>query len=131
MGAATFPSAQPAVHITLDLPIPPSVNRTRKIDWAGLRALKEFYLRTDLHLTAYGPRPPPVRLIKGAYEVLIQVPESSGYDLDNHVKTLIDYLVSREFVTDDRARYLRRLVVQWIDPEICPLCRVTITATGA
>src|SRR6516225_9261671 len=116
MGAATFPSAQPAVHITLDLPIPPSVNRTRKIDWAGLRALKEFYLRTDLHLTAYGPRPPPVRLIKGAYEVLIQVPESSGYDLDNHVKTLIDYLVSREFVTDDRARYLRRLVVQWIDP---------------
>ena len=129
MGAATSASAsQPAVHITLDLPIPPSVNRTRKIDWAGLRALKEFYLRTDLHLTAYGPRPPPVRLIKGAYEVLIQVPESSGYDLDNHVKTLIDYLVSREFVRDDRRRYLRRLVVEWIEAE---LCRVTITATGA
>ena len=120
----------PAVQITLDIPIPPSVNRTRKIDWAGLRNLKQYYLRSDLHLSAYGPRPPPVRMITGPYELVIQIPEGRG-DLDNHCKVLIDYLVSREFVAGDSPKNLRRLAMEWIDPEVCPFCRVTITGVGA
>jgi hypothetical protein len=128
MGAAAY-SQSSRPRITLDLPVPPSVNVVRRIDRAGDRKRKQYYLRTDLFLTAYGPRPAPVRLITGAYELRIQIPESlSGIDLDNHCKCLIDYLVSREFVPDDAKRYLRRLIVEWGSP--VPACRVTITETS-
>ena len=113
------------VRITLDLPIPPSVNRIRRVDWAGNKKRREFYLRSDLFLVAHGPRPPPVRLITGAFEIRIQIPESlSGIDLDNHAKALLDYLVSREFIPDDAKRYLRRLVIEWGSPT--PACHITI-----
>ena len=128
MGAATNQKEQKdqaALHITLDLPIPPSVNRLRRVDWANHKKRQEYYLRTDLFLTAHGPRPAPVRLIKGAYEIRIQIPESlSGIDLDNHCKAILDYLVSREIVPDDSRRFLRRLVVEWGSPT--PACRITI-----
>jgi len=115
----------PDIHITLDLPIPPSVNRIRRVDWAGNKKRREFYLRSDLFLVAHGPRPPPVRLITGTFEIRIQIPESlSGIDLDNHAKALLDYLVSREFVPDDAKRYLRRLTIEWGSPT--PACHITI-----
>jgi len=119
------PQTSHSAHITLDLPIPPSVNRLRRVDWHGDKARREFYLRADLFLTAYGPKPAPVRIITGAYELTIAIPEGAA-DLDNHCKSLIDYLVSREFLPGDNPRCLRRLVVEWIDPEICPCCRVCI-----
>ena len=127
MAAATYPKADPspAIHITLDLPIPPSVNRIRRIDWGKYKDHQQWRLRTDLFLTAHGPRPAPVRQITGAYELRIQIPEAlSGIDLDNHCKALIDYLVSREFIPDDSRRYLRRLVVEWGSPT--PACHITI-----
>ena len=115
----------PAVCITLNLPVPPSVNRIRRVDWAGNKKRSEYYLRSDLFLVAHGPRPPPVRLITGAFEIRIQIPESlSGIDLDNHAKALLDYLVSREFIPDDAKRYLRRLVIEWGSPT--PACHITI-----
>src|SRR5215472_1252321 len=122
MGATTYPenAPSPAIHITLDLPVPPSVNRTRRVDWAGDKARREFYLRSDLYLSAYGKRPPPVRLITGPYELTIWIPETfSNADLDNHAKALIDYLVSREFVPGDSKRYLRRLIIERIPPPEC------------
>ena len=113
--------------ITLELPIPPSVNRLRKVDWAGDRKRREFYQRADNFLALHGPRPAPVRLITGGYEIRIQIPESlSGIDLDNHCKAILDYLVSREIVPDDSRRFLRRLVVEWGSPT--PACRITIKA---
>jgi hypothetical protein len=127
MGVDLHLITTPALCITLDLPIPPSVNRTRRIDWAGNRKREEFYLRADLYITAHGPRPAPVRKIRGGYELAIQIPETlSGIDLDNHAKALIDYLVSREFVAGDGKRHLRRLILEWGDG---PCCHVTITET--
>jgi len=112
--------------ITLELPVPPSVNRLRRMDPAGNRKRLEFYRAADHFLVAHGPRPFPVRVITGSYEIQIQIPESlSSIDLDNHCKALLDYLVSREFVPDDAKRYLRRLVVEWGSPS--PACRIGIT----
>jgi hypothetical protein len=55
----------------------------------------------------------------------LAIPETlSGIDLDNHCKTLIDYLVAREFVGGDDKRYLRRLVVEWAFETVA--CRITI-----
>jgi hypothetical protein len=118
-----------AAHITLDLPVPPSVNITRRIDRVGEKRRRKFYLTADLFISANGSRPAPVRVITGAYELHIQIPESaSRLDLDNHRKCLIDYLVSREFVAGDSKHQLRRLVVEWIPAGHVhmPACHVTI-----
>jgi hypothetical protein len=122
------------MQITLDLPIPPSVNRIRRIDWANHADHKQWRLRTDLFISAHGPaeilrqlRSPDRHgpLIAGAYEIRIQIPESlSGLDLGNHDKAILDYLVSREFVADDAKRYLRGLLVEYGSPT--PACHVTI-----
>ena len=125
MGAAAYPKSPPAPVITLDLPIPPSVNRLRRVNWANHKDHDEWRLRTDLFLTAHGPHPFPHNVITGAFEIRIQIPESlSGIDLDNHCKALLDYLVSREVIPNDSKRYLRRLVVEWGSPT--PACHVTI-----
>jgi Holliday junction resolvase RusA-like endonuclease len=126
MGATTFPTivASPAIHITLDLPIPPSVNQLRRVDWASNKYRQKFYLHADLY-----PRPPPVRLVTGPFAIEIQIPEESRLDLDNHAKALIDYLVSREFIPDDAKRYLRKLTIAWGSP--VPACRVTITGVAS
>jgi hypothetical protein len=119
VGVATAEGLDMGATITLDLPIPISVNRLRRVDWASNRARKEYYLRTDLWLSAYGPRPAPVRVITGAYELEIQIPEKSRLDLDNHVKSLIDYLVEREFVAGDHKKFLRGYSVKWAPIETC------------
>lgn len=117
-----------SIEITLDLPVPPSVNRLRKVDPAGKRLRKSFYHQADVHLLAQRGRtrePIPVRTLIGPYEATIQISEKlSKVDLDNHCKVLIDYAVSREFVVDDSPRYLRRLVIEWG----CPIngCRLTL-----
>ena len=113
-------------EITLDLPIPPSVNRTRRVDWGGHKQVKEFYLRSDLFLSAHDREAPrKTRVITGPYQLTIAIPETlSGIDLDNHCKTLIDYLVAREFVAGDGKQHLRRLVVEWAFETVA--CRITI-----
>jgi Holliday junction resolvase RusA-like endonuclease len=125
MGAVICTKSPSPAQIVLNLPVPPSVNKFRRIDRRGDKARAEYYLRTDLFLTAYGPRPAPVRIITGAYEIRIQIPENlSRLDLDNHCKAILDYLVSREIVPDDSKRYLRRLVVEWGSPTSA--CHITI-----
>jgi hypothetical protein len=116
-----------ANQIVLDLPIPPSVNRTRRVDWQGHKQVKEFYTRSDLFLSAHDrDAPRKTRIITGPYQLTIAIPETlSGIDLDNHCKTLIDYLVSREFVAGDDKQHLRRLVVEWAFETVA--CRITIT----
>jgi hypothetical protein len=121
-------AASPTVHITLDLPIPPSVNRTRRVDWAGDKKRRQFYLHVDLHLTAYGPRPPPVRLVTGPCILSFEIPLTSRVDLSNHCKILEDYLVSREFIGGDDKRHVREIHMKWWNGDAC---RVTITGIAA
>jgi hypothetical protein len=114
-------------EITLEMPIPPSVNRIRRVDWANDKKRRSYYLHCDLFLTAHGPRPAPVRVITGPYELDILIPEKSRLDLNNHDKVLVDYLVSREFVVDDNKRYFRGYSVHWAPIEHC---RVIIKGLG-
>lgn len=43
----------------------------------------------------------------------ITVDEAIRCDLDAMIKSLIDYCVRIELVTDDSPKYLRRLIVEW------------------
>jgi Holliday junction resolvase RusA-like endonuclease len=105
------------IEFTLDLPVPPSVNKLRRMDLSGHRLRKSFYRQADMHLmAARGRLVKPIRECKipGAFEAIIILSDKlTSIDLDNCVKCLLDYAVSREFIRDDGPKYLRRLVVEW------------------
>jgi Holliday junction resolvase RusA-like endonuclease len=100
------------VTITLDLPTPPSVNRTRKIDWKGEAKRRAWVAQCDKHLTVQRIKPHNVA-IAGRYQATISLPEDCPIDPDNGIKALLDYVRRVELVRDDSRKYLRRLVVEF------------------
>jgi Holliday junction resolvase RusA-like endonuclease len=115
-------------EITLEMPIPPSVNRTRRIDWRGHKQKEKWALHCDLFLTAYGPKPLPCgerRQVSGPYQLEILLPQACRLDIDNPIKAVIDYLVLREFTPDDsqlEGYSVRRAPIEH--------CRITIKGLG-
>jgi len=109
-------------HVVLDLPVPPSVNRARKINWGkdGYRAVKAWHHSADAALLAVKYRP----LWMERFELHITMQERSrAPDLDNILKVLIDYLKRIEAIADDAPANLRRLVVEWGEaPEGVRIC---------
>jgi Holliday junction resolvase RusA-like endonuclease len=109
--------------LTLDLPVPPSVNRTRAVNWSALMQSKNWAREADAMVMAQkrGVFPTYHR-----FELLITISEQhTRIDLDNGLKIMIDYLRRIEVICDDAQANLRRLVVQWGE---APLgVRVTIT----
>jgi Holliday junction resolvase RusA-like endonuclease len=113
----------------LDLPAPPSVNRTRRIDWKMMPKFKGWTKAADAMVLAARSRTagnPQLRKVNGQFELKIVLSAAhTRIDLDNGIKWTIDYLRRIELITDDSPKYLRRLVVEWgMAPEGC---RVTIT----
>ncbi len=113
--------------VTLDLPAPPSVNRTRKIDWKGKKQLTAWGNVADAYvLAAKGRQISPLRLVKHKrFELFITISEHhTRIDLDNGLKALIDYLRRIELIEDDGPKYMRKLTVTW---GLAPHgCRVTV-----
>ena len=132
MDAAAIPSmtdppfAVPP-DIVLDLPAPPSVNRTRKVDWKGKRQVTAFQNVADAYvLAAKGRTISPLRLTKvPRFELTITMSEHhTKIDLDNGLKALIDYLRRIGLIEDDSPKHMRRLVVEW---GLAPFgCRVRV-----
>lgn len=120
------PFAVPA-DIVLDLPPPPSVNRVRRVNWAALRAVNAWKNVADAYvLAAKGRRVSPLRLAKvSRFELHVVMSETrTRIDLDNGLKSLIDYLRKIELIEDDGPKHMRRLVVEF---GTAPMgCRVTI-----
>jgi Holliday junction resolvase RusA-like endonuclease len=112
------PFAAPPV-IVLDLPVPPSVNKTRKLRPAGVVILAKWKDAADKFVLAQRARQP--RKISGGFELIVTFSEQhTGMDLDNGLKALIDYLRRIDAIQDDAQKYLRRLTVEWGDaPEGC------------
>jgi Holliday junction resolvase RusA-like endonuclease len=118
--------------ITIDLPVPPSVNRTRKVDWRSCKAKTAWTKSADaLVLAAKCRQISPIILAKHkTFELLITLSEHhTKIDLDNGIKWLIDYLRRIELIEDDGPKHLRRLTVEWgLAPEGA---RVTVTPVAA
>ena len=115
----------PPLDIEIDLPVPPSVNRARRIDWSQHRQHKQWVRSADvLILAARGRSHQPVpRAMAGAFEATVILSEKhTRIDLDNSLKCLLDYAKRIELIVDDGPKYLRRLVVEWgYAPEGCRL----------
>lgn len=105
----------PPLDIVLDLPPPPSVNRTRRVDWAGKKHVTAWSNVADGFVLAAKCRSVnPLRMTKiKRFELLITLSETNNrLDLDNGLKALIDYLRRIELIEDDSPKHMRRLVVE-------------------
>jgi Holliday junction resolvase RusA-like endonuclease len=95
--------------VVLDLPIPPSINRTRRMDWRSMARRSQWEDAANALALLNRNR----RKITGKFEVRITFSESCRMDLDNGVKHLIDYARKIELIVDDSPKYMRRIVVDW------------------
>ncbi len=109
--------------ITLNLPPPISVNRSRKIDWAHHKKTKEWQRQADaLFLTQKRTIGRP---IMGGFEITITLPLGSRIDADNTLKSVCDVVRRFRLVSDDSPAYMRRIVVEF--GEAPTGCRVKIS----
>lgn len=102
------------VEIVLDLPPPPSVNRTRKVHWKGHKKYVAWKKEASWHLTENGQLRIAKPGILGKYELTVTINESKcGSDPDNILKGCIDLLRSLNLIVDDSPAYARRIIVQY------------------
>lgn len=117
-----------SADIVLDLPLPPSVNRTRRINWANYREYRQWQSDADKTLMLYKQN--RQRPISGPFHMLVEI----SYDLlksdpDNIVKCLLDYCVSRELVPDDRKAFLQGFSVSFA-PNLNNGCRIILRSAA-
>jgi Holliday junction resolvase RusA-like endonuclease len=102
--------------VVLDLPPPPSVNRTRRVNWAAKREGDAWRNVANAYvLAAKGRAVAPLKLTKiKRFELIVTLSEHhTKIDLDNGLKALIDYLRKIELIEDDSYKHMRKLTVQW------------------
>lgn len=110
--------------IVLDVPVPPSVNRTRKIDFRAAALVEKWKADADAMLMLSGQYRAAKRVPIGDRVELTIILDEQKCDLDpdNSVKAAIDYLRRIELIRNDDKRFMRRLVVEWgYAPEGCRL----------
>lgn len=110
------PFMAPEQPVMLDLPVPPSVNKTRRYDMAATKIVQSWKQRADpLVLAAKTSALNPLRLSKiQRFEIAIVVSEDhTKMDLDNGIKTLVDYLKTIGVIRDDAKKNMRGLTVTW------------------
>lgn len=114
------------LDVVIDLPAPPSVNRTRKLDFSSLRLTNAWKNVANAYvLAAKGRRENPLRLTKiSRFELHIVMAEDSRTDLDNGLKIVIDYLRKIEAIENDSPKHMRRLIVDF--GHAPHGCRVTV-----
>lgn len=108
--------------VVLDIPVPPSVNETRKINHAARGKLAVWKAQCDMALMASGQFRFAAKNKPGdRFEIVIILNEQlCNQDADNPIKSAIDYVRRLELVKDDDKRYLRHITVRWGEaPEGC------------
>jgi len=99
--------------IVIDVPVPPSLNKARRIDWAQYPSVKNWQANAD-KLLMFTKQVRGKKKIMGRYQLKIIVSEAAtGCDLGNLEKIATDYLVRIEMVMNDSPKYLRRLIIEF------------------
>lgn len=114
------------LELMLDIPVPPSVNETRRIDHAAARKVEAWKAAADIALMVSGQYKLAKRAaMPGRFELTITLCERQcRLDADNPVKAAIDYLRRIELIRDDAPRFMRKLTVEW---GFAPAgCRLTV-----
>lgn len=112
----------PPLDMVLDIPVPPSVNRTRRVNWAHMKIVNDWKKRADVLLIASGQfRKAKDQNLTGPFEITIILNEKlCRLDPDNPVKAAVDYLRALELIPNDSPKFVRRIVIEWGEaPEGC------------
>lgn len=100
--------------IVLDLPSPPSVNKSRKIDWSAQPSIRAWVKAANgltMQAWAGGRRP---KTVLDRFELIITLSEDqNSIDLDNGIKKLCDYCKYLGLIKDDSKKYMRRVTIEW------------------
>lgn len=100
--------------IQFEVPAPTSTNAlTRNVRGHGrvkTAAYKKWIRQADAyylvqHLGRHSP-------IVGAYSIRLSLPESSGMDSDNAIKSILDWCVSRGLVAADSRKHCRKVTIE-------------------
>jgi Holliday junction resolvase RusA-like endonuclease len=112
--------------IVLDVPLPPSVNKIRRINWATYGDYKRWQADADKTLMLHKQN--KQHAIVGPYVIIITVDyDRFQGDLDNILKGIVDYCVTRKFVSDDRKKFMRGVAIRFEEGLPEP-CRITIAS---
>jgi Holliday junction resolvase RusA-like endonuclease len=104
------------LDIVLDLPVPPSVNKLRRVDWKNRSAARAWVNAAHAYvIAARGRSQSPLRIVKlKRFEVFVTLSEHhTKIDLDNSLKCIIDYLRLIEVIEDDGPKHMRKCTVEW------------------
>jgi len=116
------------LDIILDIPVPLSVNRTRKINRAALKDVENWLVKADAAIIASGQYRTARRQRKAEQPCEIKIildPSKCRLDPDNPIKNAIDYLRRLELIEDDTGKHVRRIVVEW--GAVPAGCRIVIS----
>lgn len=101
------------IEAVLYLPPPPSVNRTRKVNWAYAGAHGRWIKAADMTILANGGLRRLPKML-GKFEVRLVLDEHlNNLDLDNAIKAVVDYARRIGLVIDDDKRHMRKVTIEW------------------
>ena len=108
--------------VTLELPLPPSVNRFQARLGNQTPAVKSWVRVADLYLMGQKP----LGKITGPFiaEISLSASEFGQFDPDNRVKPLMDYLQRIEVIENDKLCWL--LIVRWRPEVAADHCKVEL-----
>ena len=107
------------IEVTVDLPFPPSINRTRRINWQKRWIATEWTKNADAHLMA-NKGVWNKHTIHGPCEAYIALNVEGGLgDLDNRIKHLLDYAQRIELLDNDNL--IMKLTIEWVKPTAAPV----------
>lgn len=119
------------LDVVLDVPVPPSVNRTRKIHWPGHRALEAWRKQAGLHLIANGQYRAAQKGIERYELVIVFDRKLCRRDPDNPIKAASDFLKSINIIKDDSPQFAEQITIKWGEaPAGCRLIVKPIEGEG-
>jgi Holliday junction resolvase RusA-like endonuclease len=118
-----------ATESVFDIPLPPSVNRTRRVNWKGHKKYTAWKRRAGFHLMVNGQLRKAARDLQ-RYELTITLDrEQCRQDPDNPVKAACDLLRELQIIVDDSPRHAERILIVWgTAPDGC---RLTVRSVHA
>ncbi len=115
-----------SVEIALDLPMPTSTNRLYGRGRKGIHKSAEYVRWMEAaDLAIMAAKAYPKRKIAGPFELEVLLSTDHRGDGDNRLKSLLDYIQSRDIVRNDVD--CRRGSWAWVEPDRAPAgCRVIL-----
>lgn len=101
------------IETQLNLPAPPSVNVTRRLNKAGLKILGRWKHQAGMHILATGGLRRHAKM-PGKFEATLILDEHTcNLDLDNAAKAVIDYARQIGLIINDDKKHMRKVTIEW------------------